>query len=301
MAAVRITTRATGPRHGPPSRLRTQPPHRHVHCLGDGGRRARRSPAHRCEPRPGPPRGSRLALVGEAPRPRDRRRTRLPLGTGSGQHRPGRRSRWPVQVDHRRPTGSTDHEVRAGPGPRLLRVELGGPQPLATSTGGGMWASSRRWPPRRPTAPSYRGGRSTSTQARPGPRQRPRDNGLEHVPLHPAGVDPFRQAPDPAMQHPEPTDLGRLLRALVEHLHPDADAQEGPVGHDGVVRPPGSKMARNYLMHPARRSPTPGRTMPSDRHRDQLGVGGQAGSGPDVLEGLLSRPQVADAVGRARR
>ena len=117
---------------------------------------------------------------------------------------------------------------------------------------------------------------------------------LELVPLHLRVFDTGRQQPDHAGQDPE-ARFGRVLVGpLVEQLESDADPEEGHATVDGRCGGTVQTGRAEGLGAPTER-PHPGKD-------DSVGVGSligvvdQAGVGAQMLEGLLGRPEVADAV-----
>ena len=92
---------------------------------------------------------------------------------------------------------------------------------------------------------------------------------------------------------PRPGDAGRLLGALEEHLHADADAEE----RHAPARPRRARAASSPVRRSASmqrpKAPDPGQH-DAGRVADQAGVGGEPGVGADVLQRLLGRAQVAD-------
>src|SRR4029078_1327351 len=85
-----------------------------------------------------------------------------------------------------------------------------------------------------------------------------------------------------------------LFRAFVDLLHADADAEEGPLGFDRLERDL-VEPRRPQRLHAPAEVAHPGKDDPR-RVAHQTGIGRQPGVGPHVLERLLGRAQVADAV-----
>ena len=116
----------------------------------------------------------------------------------------------------------------------------------------------------------------------------------EHVPLHLRSLDLVAEPSHPTGQHAEPGHVGRLLAPPVEHLHADADAEERALGLDrlqGDLVEPG----RAQRFHAATEVADAGQH-DARRLADEAGIGGESGIGADLLERLLGRAEVADAV-----
>ena len=93
---------------------------------------------------------------------------------------------------------------------------------------------------------------------------------------------------------PRPWHAGSLLAGVEQHLHPDADPEEGLAGLDRLVDD--RLQARlPQLLH----APAEGAHAGQDDAGRLSGdgrVGGQGGVDPEVLQRLLGRAEVADAV-----
>ena len=126
--------------------------------------------------------------------------------------------------------------------------------------------------------------------------------GLDGPPAPPArstasaGASPRPAAARPCRRRrPRPVGAGALDRALVEQLEPDAHPEEGHAGRDGGSRAGASSPLSRSARAQAPKAPTPGSTTASAAST-VAGVGDQARRCADVLERLLGRAQVADAV-----
>ena len=117
----------------------------------------------------------------------------------------------------------------------------------------------------------------------------------ENEQAHGLGVFPGRvTALAPTVKHPQPLLPGTLVGAVVEKLEPDAHGQERHAGLDGAV---GDRIEPA----PAQGAGTGPEGPDAGQHhgvrRFDLGqIGDEAGRRADVLQRLLGRPEVADAV-----
>ena len=156
---------------------------------------------------------------------------------------------------------------------------------------------SRR-PPRSPPRPAAR--RSARSRPRAAPPARARVPGataaahLQGVPLHLRVLDPGGQRPDRPGEDPQARHAGALDRALVEQLEPHADPEEG---HARRHRGAGGLLQAAVAQRPRAGAE---RAHPRQHHGVGRLHGGrvvdQARRRADVLERLLGRAEVADAV-----
>jgi hypothetical protein len=107
-------------------------------------------------------------------------------------------------------------------------------------------------------------------------------------------LDPGGQPPDRSLEHAQAPLGGVLVGSFVEELETDADAEEGHAAVDG--RGDGAVEATGPEgLGTAAERPHPGEHHPVGRGRP-VRVVDQRGIGPEVLERLLGRAEVPDAV-----
>src|SRR5581483_3846079 len=114
------------------------------------------------------------------------------------------------------------------------------------------------------------------------------------VPLHLRVLDAVGQPAHHTGQDAEPGATRVLVRRVVEELHADADPEEGHVAGGDVARDRRETRAVERVHATSERADAgehDARGIVDDR-----GIGGQPGVRADVLQRLLGRAQVADAV-----
>jgi len=176
-------------------------------------------------------------------------------------------------------------------------VETAWPRAVPRSTAA---AKRRRYSHQAATSRSSEGsGAKVCTKVAPRGSGRPatsRDPVLGSKVFHPHLREPDRggQPRDAPGDDPEPGDARRLVAAVEEHLHPDADPEEGtPISSPGASR--GFEAAGLQREH-ARAEVADAGQDHGIGGGDLPGVGREPRVGSEVLERLLGRSQVPDSV-----